>query len=132
MKKNTLLNHYIAGIILSSFIFIIIVIVISVSGGRFQARYLEMDKKRLEDFATIKSLMNTYYSSNKHLPEKLSDLDVSSYSYTGARKSILQDPETGKAYEYKTITKTDYNLCTVFSANGNELDRKSTRLNSSH
>lgn len=63
------------------------------------------DQVRATNLTTLDSSVQSYYSSNKKLPAKLSDL---------SNTSSLNDPETGKMYEYKITGGTFYQLCATF------------------
>lgn len=103
-------NYYIfAGIFLLCIIGVVIA-GLTISGNPIEQRDSKFDQLRLTDFTNIRYKIENYYTSNKKLPDKLTDVDATQ----------LQDPETQKDYDYEISGATSYKLCTTFSTETKE------------
>ncbi|HEY6906242.1 MAG TPA: hypothetical protein VI230_02190, partial [Ignavibacteriaceae bacterium] len=78
-----------------------------ISGTPASQRALNFDSQRVSAMSSIKYSVDSYYQDNRQLPKSLDQLNASYLN--------LNDPETGKAYEYKVMNDTNYSLCTTFS-----------------
>lgn len=77
-------------------------------GGPSTQRARGFDQQRMWDLSTITSGVEAHYYQTNALPAALKDVTV---SYV----TIPTDPETKKAYEYKVLSSTKYELCATFS-----------------
>lgn len=98
-------KYYIFTIILALFGLALVIVGISVAGSPITQREIQLDKTRLNNFQSISFAINSYYQTSKKLPKSLEDLNDQKTS----------DPETGKKYDYKTVSTIQYQLCTTFS-----------------
>lgn len=94
----------------------VILVSFSIIGNPIVQQPIRMDKARYDDFREIANQVESYYSQNQSLPSSLDEI----YVY---QPDILKDPETGESYEYKTVSSTDYELCTTFSSTGQTLNQ---------
>lgn len=110
--------YFITG--LSVFVaFLIIGSIISI-GGPGYANAIKLDEKRMQDFNEIRYVVDEYYETRRSLPASLEE----ALSATGRTVEIL-DPKTKKQYEYKKISKTEFNLCTEFSTDSRDVNQRS-------
>lgn len=88
--------------------------VFSIAGTPFSQQLIKLDNNRLSEFNEIKYKIESYYSTNKKLPSDLKELkDLDS-------KLSIIDPKTKSEYNYKTISNSQYELCTEFSVDSKE------------
>jgi hypothetical protein len=64
------------------------------------------DQIRIDNIAIIQSGINSYYTNNTKLPQKLSDLN---------KRLPIQDPQTRHQYTYNIISDTSYSICATFA-----------------
>lgn len=105
MKSTYLIIGFISIIVVGAVLFGFFV-----TGSPFETRARKFDQTRVSDISSVKNKIESYYRTNKKLPEKLSDLTLSSYE-----KDNIRDPETNQEYEYSTISSTSYKICAIFS-----------------
>lgn len=74
-----------------------------------------LDIRRVEDLRTIQYEVSYYWQNKKALP---TDLSVLNDPLRGVVVPV--DPETGKAYKYKTLENEVFELCATFSTDSNE------------
>lgn len=88
---------------------VILVLAISfiVAGSPLDAQKEAYDINRLEAFSQLSNEIDTYYSTNKSLPEKLEHLNASNKPHL--------DPETKQPYEFIAVNQTTYQLCATFN-----------------
>ncbi|KKW16192.1 MAG: hypothetical protein UY56_C0020G0002 [Parcubacteria group bacterium GW2011_GWA1_50_14] len=107
MKKNYILISIVTLVMLGAVIY-----GLYQTGSPFETRRRKMDVQRLSQFSSLRSAIQTYYDTNKKLPETLSNLPE---GYSFNIKNI-KDPETKADYEYKVTGEISYKLCAIFSA----------------
>ena len=74
-----------------------------------QQRDVRLDGRRVSDMRNISQNIDLYFDMNEEMPEDLGDLG-------GPRFSVrsIEDPGTGRPYEYRVIEGPRYELCAVF------------------
>ncbi len=107
-------NIYIFLTALGIFIVLVLFAVFGQVGSPVAQHLIAYDKTRLTNFSTIRSSIDTYYSTNRELPKSLSSLSY----VTGTT-----DPETKKPYDYLPATDGKYQLCTTFSTDSTKQDK---------
>lgn len=101
---------------------ILTVVVAAVVTGFFHAgspseeRVRRIDEQRVSDLQMIQGQVVSYWQAKEKLPEDLNALTDGIRGYTNPT-----DPETGAAYEYRTVEPRSFELCATF-------DRKSTDI----
>ncbi len=90
------------------------------SGSPFETRGKKFDQQRVSDITNLSYAVDTYYTKNGRLPDKLAD--VEQYLY-GTKSST--DPETKKEYEYTESGLSGYKLCADFSTDTTKTDENS-------
>jgi hypothetical protein len=109
MKKFYLLIGIMSAVVIGA-----VVYGFSITGSPFKRQAIKMDQRRMSDFTSLSYNIQSYYSKNQKLPDKLSDITNSAlYS---------NDPKTKQPYEYKKVTAISYTLCANF-----ELDSKDSQ-----
>ena len=91
---------------------------LGVAGYPTEQRHLEADKRRVQNLKQIANAMHARFTRTETtatgkplvLPVSLNEL----VGY-GVNSSQIKDPETTKAYAYRTRTATNYELCATFS-----------------
>ena len=106
MKKSYILISIVTLVMLGAVIY-----GFSQSGSPFETRRRKMDSQRLSHFSSLRSAIQTYYTTNQKLPDALSALPA---KYSFDVKNV-KDPESKTEYEYKVTGITSYELCAVFS-----------------
>jgi hypothetical protein len=91
------------------------------TGGPFYAKNIKLDEERLNNFNEISFEIRSIYRSSQKLPPNLEYVTENKVS---AKKLKINDPETNKAYEYKIISATTYELCANFSTDSREISEK--------
>ena len=83
-----------------------------------QQRDVRLDDRRVDDLRNIANNIDTYLELNQEMPAALDDL-------SGPRFYVesIEDPETGRLYEYRVIEDTNYELCAVFVTDSSEARR---------
>ncbi len=76
-----------------------------------EARARRHDIAILDNFSQIDSSISNFYTQKGKLPAKLDELRDSA---TYINFSAMKDPVTGKAYEYKRLDDSSYELCSDF------------------
>lgn len=110
-------KQYISITILGMLVLIVCIVGFSIIGSPISQKAIRFDETRITDFSTIKSSVETFYSTNKQLPNSISDLE---FTYSPEPK----DPETKQSYTYEKISDTDFKLCTTFSTDSDEVSKK--------
>ncbi len=94
-----------------------ILVIVSIIAGFFiigtpwQARLYRYDEQKVSDLQGLQSQIVNYWQTKQSLPAQLSDLrDPISY-YT-----VPYDPQSGAAYEYRSVGATTFELCATFNA----------------
>ncbi|MFI5386332.1 MAG: hypothetical protein ACHQ50_09450 [Fimbriimonadales bacterium] len=98
-----------AGWALTAVVVATVVATFFVVGSPLDARKQRADDRRANDLSEAVNMVREYYSNKKKLPDRLAD--CSSYSYRGAD---LNDPQTGRPYEYRPLTKDRFEVCAIF------------------
>lgn len=75
-------------------------------GSPSEARRRKSDSERSQDLSTIAQQVKTQVEQG-HDPNSLTEIHV-------YQPSLLDDPETGKPYEYRRIDHLNFELCAVF------------------
>jgi hypothetical protein len=86
-----------------------------------ETRNRKFDEAIINDFNTITSAIDNYYSNNSKLPANIEELkEDSSYLFI----KDLKDPESKEDYEYKLINDKEYELCATFKTSNKESEEK--------
>lgn len=85
------------------------------SGSPRDNRRLAIDELRVNDLRQIHNAISSYWNRHSRLPENLKVLVDGIHM-----QSLLTDPEPLKAYKFKTIGKSSYQLCANFSIASNK------------
>ncbi|MEK7197891.1 MAG: DUF5671 domain-containing protein [Patescibacteria group bacterium] len=98
---------------LSSIIIILAIVFGFIVGGTpFEARIRKFDLERVNNLQSLSSCVSAFAYDNERLPENTNELKSNArYSYCA---SII-DPETKKDYEYKVVSKSEFELCAEFN-----------------
>lgn len=80
-------------------------------GSPFAERMRRFDDRRVSDLQTIQWQIINYWQTKEKLPASLDDLRDEISGFIPPK-----DPETGNAYEYRVLGKTQFELCGMFSA----------------
>lgn len=81
-------------------------------GAPWNVRLYNFDDQKVSDLQSIQNQIVNYWQENAVLPSSLSDLNDSISGFI-----VPVDEQTGKAYEYKKLSKTDsFELCATFNA----------------
>ncbi len=85
-----------------------------------QQRDVRLDDRRVDDLRNISQNIDTYFDLNEEMPHSLRDL-------SGPRFHVrsIEDPDTGRLYEYRVTEGTRYELCAVFTTDSG--DRRDER-----
>jgi len=107
-------------------IYLIATLVITIGGLAFSFFFVESPKDArarrhdsivLDHFTQIDSSLSTYYTKTKVLPDKVDKvLNLTPY----LNLSLLKDPISGKAYDYKKIDALTYQLCATFQTDNRD------------
>ncbi len=104
-------RKYFAYIIWLAIIVFVILGIVSIGTPTTQ-RSIRLDMQRVSDLSNIQNAVTDYYRANGNvLPQSLSLLSQSSPYYL----SSIKDPESNTEYEYRILTKNQYQLCANFS-----------------
>jgi hypothetical protein len=87
-----------------------------------ETRKRKSDQNIISSFYMIDNSLHNYHQENEELPQSLDDLSVDKYIKLDA--DDLTNPFTGKKYEYKFISKDEYELCTDFQTSNKENERR--------
>lgn len=82
-----------------------------------EARARRHDSVVLDHFTQIDSALNAYFTKTDVLPDKL-DKVLEQTPYLNL--SLLKDPISGKAYDYKKTAKDAYELCATFQTDNRD------------
>lgn len=98
---------------LSSVIIVVAIVFGFIVGGTpFEARVKKFDLERVSNLQSLSSCVSAFSYDNERLPENTNELKSNArYGYCA---SII-DPETEKDYEYKVISKSEFELCAEFN-----------------
>jgi len=99
---------------LSSTIIILAIIFGFIVGGTpFEARIKKFDLERVSNLQTLSSCVSAFSYDNERLPASIDEMKNNArYSYCASQTS---DPETKKNYEYKVISKNEFEFCAEFN-----------------
>jgi hypothetical protein len=86
-----------------------------VIGPPSRQRERRLDDERERHLKAISSAVDVYRSRNSALPKALNELAQASDA-----PLQLEDPETGRPYEYRVITPNSYELCARFARQSDE------------
>lgn len=105
-------NYYIFILgFLGLFVFIVVVLGISLAGNPSVQRDKSVDATRISDFSSLKYEIERYYQETGKLPKKLTDLKS---------RIPVKDPKTKTEYDYIVETEITYKLCAEFSLDTRE------------
>ena len=88
----------------------------SVMGSPGQQRAFQFDQRRASDLQQISYAINTYWEGKETLPLNFEELKNLPHLYIQS----VQDPRTGKIYEYQTLSDKTFELCAVFETDSSE------------
>jgi hypothetical protein len=107
---------------------IVLLLISLVSGIVFiyfsNIRGLSNDIKRLERISNLTESVNTYFNNQKSLPENIDEIVKGGSSYYG-EEMILDPKDQTKKFEYRTLSKTTYEVCAEFEAGSEALNKYS-------
>lgn len=78
------------------------------------------DLNRIADLKLLSGDIDLYFQEQRKLPASLKDLDQVQSSSAGPRN--LEDPTTGRRYEYKISDPYSYKLCSDFELTSKEAE----------
>ncbi len=96
------------------------------SGSPETQRDKKFDERRVENLRAIhQEVVNIVYNGEPYLPDASPSQAVPSSLEEVQEKAVytrpeITDPETGLPYEYRTLSRTTYELCAEFSFERNE------------
>ena len=111
------------GVILGFLIASLVITIGSLIGAFFivespvEARNRRHDLEVLNHFSQIDSTLSSFYAQDNKLPD---NLDALKGQTPYLPLTSLKDPETGKAYEYKKINDSTYQLCADFKSDNTD------------
>lgn len=82
-------------------------------GSPTDQRNRRFDMQRVSDLQMLQGQVLNYWTQKAEIPVKLGDLQDSISGFI-----VPVDPETGAAYEYRTIEKLKFELCATFKTVG--------------
>jgi type II secretory pathway pseudopilin PulG len=103
---------------------LIVVAIAAVAAGLFvlgspgEERVRRMDERRVQDLASIAQAIDVYWTRHARLPASVEELrqePVGDVRYN--------DPDTNKAYEYRSLEADRYELCAEFARDSRASDR---------
>jgi len=97
------------GWLLSLIVVVAVIAAFLVVGSPMEARKQSADAQRVSDLASIVQMVREYRIQNHKLPERLTDC----VSYP-TQEGVLNDPQTGKPYEYRALPGDKFELCATF------------------
>ena len=83
-----------------------------VAGSPGRARVLALDNQRETDLATIADAVDLFWDQHERLPENLEEARATRGIYVAS----IEDPATGRLYEYHRTDERNYELCARFDA----------------
>ena len=93
-------------IIFTVFVIALIAVGFVIGGTPISVRDMAIDSTRISNFNSIQYAVENYYQTHNSLPQSLLDLPST---------LTTTDPQTQKPFDYKMVSQTNYQLCTVFS-----------------
>ncbi len=84
-----------------------------VGGTPHETRLKKFDLQRTADLQEISSCIGSFSYDNERLPKSLDELKNNARYNCAFR---ISDPETNKDYEYRTVSKTEFELCAEFTS----------------
>jgi len=120
-KKDKVMKAYMFG----SLFIILVAFVLSlfIMESPEQTRNRRIDNEIINNFYAIDNNINSYYSTNKNLPQ---NLDVIK-NEVGFNENIYNSPVSGEAYKYEIIATSSYKLCTNFKSSNMDKTRAEYR-----
>lgn len=101
------------GIFSGALVILAIILGFIAGGTPFEARQRNFDLQRTNDLQQLSSCVGNFAYENEHLPKDLNELRSNArYDYCAA---ITGDPEAKMDYQYKVISKTEFELCGQFT-----------------
>lgn len=91
-----------------------------------KTRARRIDNLILNNFFNLESCINSYYTYNKKLPEKISDLSLNQQIYFNPEFAL--DPESNEEIGYNKINDSEFELCANFRTSSYEEDQNDPRL----
>jgi len=82
---------------------------IYVLGSPSEERVLKLDDRRTADLTTLAGAVDIFWTRHQRLPESLDELRSEPVG-----RLELQDPSSGRAYEYRALAERSYEVCAVF------------------
>jgi hypothetical protein len=99
----------------ASFVAVLIIAAVAITGSPKQARLENLDDQRAHDLGNIQKEILTYWENKGELPASLDALQDSMTGYVPPR-----DPQTKKPYIYKITGATSFELCAEFDLKNSE------------
>jgi len=84
-----------------------------VGGTPFETRVKKFDLERVNNLQALSSCVSAFSFDNERLPANVEEMKNNTrYNYCASQ---ISDPETKKDYEYKVISKNEFELCADFN-----------------
>jgi len=109
-------KYYIFISILGVVVLTCLIVGFSLVGSPLDRKSRSYDNQTSYAFSSIKRSIEIYYLENKQLPASLDDLDLFD--------TKVANPKTEEAFEYIQVDKTNYQLCTEFFTNSDDLPKE--------
>lgn len=105
----------------------IAVVVVIVAGllvvdSPMEQRRKNHDTQRIQNLSSIENAVGDFFKSHERLPSDLDELA----GWASFRLSI-DDPITGRRYDYEVLAEKEYRLCAVFEVSEDEFSPRALR-----
>ena len=78
-------------------------------GSPSEERTLRLDDRRTADLITLAGAVDVFWTRHQRLPASLDELRSEPVG-----RLDLQDPSSGRSYEYRALAERSYEVCAVF------------------
>lgn len=85
-------------------------------GSPFELRGKKFDQTRIQRIQSLSSSVDSYFSTNKKLPQNLGEIFKDQQATPGYNRDYYKDPETNQEFEYDPKGDYSYEICANFSA----------------
>lgn len=79
-------------------------------GSPMDQRALELDEQRSSALSQVDQAIQMFAESQRKLPTTVDEANIANYG----GKTNFTDPVTGKEFEYKVVSSTEYQVCATF------------------
>ena len=87
-------------------------------GSPSEERTRRLDERRVSDLGALSSAVDVYWTRHQKLPASLDELRSEPVG-----RLDLQDPSSGRSYEYRALAERSYEVCAVFERDSATQDR---------